>query len=173
MKVQEDNQTSLTDELYENSLALSKLHDKLGAIERRTHYVRSKVVSSQLKVLPKHWKLYNALDDEIKHLTSVMDWLSDAMFYIGNESEDVETRTKESYKVLTNRNNPVDIDGYIDMKPIEKEVLQIRIDLFRLLSRYWDAINNTIPCMSIYEHLIEEARAAVKKFKKINYYNHV
>jgi len=172
MKVQENNQTSLTDELYEGSLALSSLHDRLGAIERRIHYVRTKATSLQLRCDLNSNRLYTALGEEISYLTSTMDWLSDVMFYVGNESEDVETRSIESYKVLRDRDNPVEHEGRIDLGLMEEQVLQIRKDLFGLLDRYWDVINDTKVCMSIYHYLIDDARNAVHQFKKINYYNY-
>ena len=171
MTVQENNQTNLTDELYEKDITLSELHGKLGAVERRIHYVRSKVGAMQLRCDRNSSKLYKALGGEISYLTSTMSWLSDAMFFVGNESEDVETRSIESYKVLTERDNPIEIEGRIDLELIEADVLQIRKDLMRLLDEYWDAINDTVPCMSIYEYLIDNARLSVNKFKEINYYN--
>ena len=168
----ENNQTSLTDKLYEKDINLSTLHDKLLATERRIHYTRSKATSLQLQCDRNANQLYKALGEEISFLTYTMDYLSDVAFFIGNESEDVETRSIESYKTLTERQNTVDIEERIDLEIMEEEVLHYRQELMRMLDEHWDLINDCVPCMSLYEYLIDNARSAVHQFKKVNYYNY-
>jgi hypothetical protein len=150
---------------------ISSLHTKLATVERRIHYIRTMVSAAQQEH-DLNTKLWKALEGERLELTSVMDWLSDAMFYLGGESEDIETRTIDSYKVLMNREDFVMSEHRVDLDKLGEEVLQVRIDLFRLFDRYWDFINDTKPCMQVFEIMIDAARSAVNRFKEIKYYNY-
>jgi len=167
MTVEEDNQTNITDDLYEKDIVISELHSKLTDMERRMHYIRAIVSAAQVEYRPTK-RLYKKLTDGYNLLTSTMDWLSDLMFYLGDESEDVEDMSLESYKRLTLADHTMIVEEMIDLEAVAEEVVNIRIGLMRLLDEYNDIIQGAKPCMSIYENLIESVRGAVKQFKEIN-----
>ena len=171
MKVQEDNQTDLTDDLYEKDIEIAEFHKELSAIEKRIHFIRTTTSAAKLQFRNSD-KLYYALESEKIELTSMLDWVSDILFYLGESSEDVNSRTLDSYKELRDMDNPVEWESRIDLKMMSEDILELRVDLFRLYDKYQDRVEEIKPVMSIFEILIDRARAAVRKTKTINFYSY-
>ena len=161
-----DNQTSLTDQLYEKDIEIADLHSKLSEVESRIHFARTTVSAAKIQYQNSN-KLYKALEEEKRELTSMLDWISDLLFYLGESSEDVDDRSLEQYKQLRDLDNMVVRYERINLKALSDDILKIRQDLLMLSGLYWDRITENKPCESIYEILIETAREAVRKTKSI------
>jgi len=168
----ETNQTSLTDELYSKDIEIAEFHTKMSEIERRIHFVRTTISAAKLQFKDIN-RLYYALEDEKKLLTSMLDWTSDLLFYIGGESEDVKDKSQEAYKHLRDSDTEVFREEKVYLGDISKEVLQIRQDLLRLSGEYYERVNEVKPCLQIFEILVEVAREAVHKTKAIDKFSHV
>lgn len=165
MTVQEDNQISLTDDLYIKDIEVAEAHRELRSVERRIHTARTAISAAKQETSSND--LYNALEEEKLVLTSMLDWISDLLFYLGGASEDVEERSQEDYKALRDLDNVV-LGAYrVDLRKVTDEILKIRQDLLRLSGVYYARVDEVKPCMQIYEILIEAAREAVYKTKTI------
>jgi len=158
-------QTSFTDDLYDVDIKIAILHKELRKIETRIHFLRSTIAIVKMKNnSPARMKKLNWMSRE---LTSALDWISDLMFYLNDASCDVETKSLTAYKKLRDMENPVEMRTYIDKEQLSSEMLNIRVDLFRLFDVYDKYIDSVKPCMTIYENLIDVVREAAKKMKEL------
>lgn len=168
----QDNQISLTDELYSKDIEIAEFHAKLSDIEKRIHFVRTIISAAKLQYRNSD-RLYKALDEEKKVLTSMLDWLSDALFYMGEASEDVKTKSLDKYKELRDLDGVAISKQRINLKKLAREILGFRSELLRVSGDYWDRVNEVKPCESIFEILIDEvAREAIKKAREIEFYSY-
>ena len=103
----------------------------------------------------------------------MLDWMSDLLFYMGEASEDVKTRSLDSYKELRDADNLGSYDSKVYLKDLTKEISRFRGELLELSGGYWKWVLEVKPCSSIFEILVDEvAKEAAKKTKAINFYDY-
>jgi len=159
-------QTSFTDDLYDVDIKIAELYKELKKVEVRIHFLRStlSIIQMENNNDPARQLRLVRLSRE---LTSALDWISDLMFYLDDASCDIESKSLTSYKRMRDMENPIERKIYVDTDKMAKEMLSIRVDLFRLFDVYDKYVDSVKPCMTIYENLIDVMRVAVKKMKEI------
>jgi hypothetical protein len=167
----ENNQMTLVDDLFDVDIKVAGLYKYLKQMESRVHYLRTSTSSAKLQSINNN-HLHKSLSQAEDELTIVLDWISDILFYLASDSSDLESMPLEFYKTIRDMNHPVVVEGEVDVSDMHKTATDIRIDLFRGLDEYWDYVDSIVPCMSIYEHLIDAIRDAVKTFKQVNFYRY-
>ena len=80
--------------------------------------------------------------------------------------------SKEDFWRLRDMNNAVIREERIDLLMLKRSTLKARKGLFRLLDEYHSYIMDTTILMSLFEWMIEDARASVKVMDKINFYEY-
>ena len=160
---------SLTDIYFDKEIKLELLYKRVNKVGREIHFARTNITIAQYQYIHSD-KLYKPLNEAHDALTSSLNWLGEALYFISKELPKDEKFG--DYWKLRDMENSVLREEKVDLGKLKNSVLQSRKDLFKLFDEYHSYISETSVLMSIFEAMIEEVRKAVHILDKMKFYSY-
>ena len=167
--IKENRQMSLTEVYFDKEIKLELLYKKVNKVGRDIHFARTNVTIAQYQYIHSD-KLYKPLNEAHDALTSSLNWLGEALYFISKELPKDEAFG--DYWKLRDMQNSVLREQKVDLSKLKFSVTKARKDLFGLLDEYHSYISETSVLMSIFEAMIEEIRKTVHILEKMKFYEY-